>query len=273
MTHEELYRVRQILRVDGFGGGEPLVHVNVVKDRPLYTWPSGIDAVDKLSGGFYDLTVVAGGYKLGKSLLALRSALEAAENGWTVLYLDGENDPGTLGRRIVNYFGCDFTRWPDWYVERFILRRFGPQATIEGVAVFAAGRITEADDKVLIVIDSANRLAKRVSSNQKTPYFEALGGIVDWGQNVACLSRGTVGVLLVSELNRRGQATGLDVEYSASALLYLRGDPTEPEVELQLLSRRTLGGHLGTHRRIYSRCAFGPVSESCVGREWWRKGD
>ena len=230
--------------------------------------PSGIEAVDKLSGGFYDLAVIAGHYKLGKSLAALRSGLKAAESGWTVFYLDGENDPSTLRRRIINYFGCDFTQWPEWYADRFILRRFGPQATIEQIAVFASDRLTEADDRVVIVIDSVNRLAKRVSSNKETPYFEALGNVVDWSQNVACLSGGKVAVLLVSELNRRGQATGLDVEYSASTILYVRGEPTSQEVELQLISRRTLGGNLGTYRRVYSRCAFEPAYQGQPGRDW-----
>ena len=268
MTYAELDYIQRILRVFAFGADESISHVNVAEDRPLHAWPSGVDAVDKLSGGFYDLTVIAGGYKLGKSLLALRSALKAAESGRTIFYLDGENDESTLRRRIVNYFGCDFTQWPDWYGEWFTLRRFSPQATVAKIADFVAERLTEADDKVLIVIDSANRLAKRIAANQKVRYFEALGGIVDWGQNVACLSRGTVGVLLVSELNRRGEATGQDIEYSASTLLFLHGDPTTPEVELKLMSRRTLGGKLGTHRRVYSRCAFERVYESPPERDW-----
>ena len=88
MTREVFEKIRKILRQGAFGGGEPLPHVDIAEDRPLHAWPSGIEALDKLSGGLYDLAVIAGGYKLGKSLAALLSALEAADQGWRVFYFE-----------------------------------------------------------------------------------------------------------------------------------------------------------------------------------------
>ena len=266
MIREELESRRRILKESARGAGEALSPMNVVEKHQRQTWPSGIAAVDKLAGGFYGLAVVAGAQKLGKSIAGTRSMLEAAKDGWTVFCFHGENDSQTMGERFVNYFGSPFRTWPDWY-ERITMRRIGPTATLERIADFVADHLTENDENILILIDSANRLAKRISANTKVGYFDALQRIVDWATEVVSLSKGSIGVMLISELNRAGKAVGMDIEYAASTTLYLRGEAVDDEVELQLVSRRTPGGKLGLYRRKYLRCEFVPMSDHADTRD------
>ena len=111
------------------------------------------------------------------------------------------------------------------------------------------------------MIDSVNRLAKRVEANGRLSYFRALSNIVDWGAEVASLSSGRIGILLISELNRTGGVVGMDLEYAASMVLYLKGDAVDKTVELKLISRGTPGLELGKYRRDYMNCALVPVSD------------
>ncbi len=267
MTREELKRRCYILRVLALGAGEPLPRMDVAEQQQRQTWPSGIAAVDELAGGFYGLAVIAGAQKLGKSLAGTRSMLEAARAGWTVFCFHGENDAQTMRERLVNYFGGTFKTWPDWF-QRITMRRIGPTATLEKIADFVAEHLTENDENILIVIDSANRLAKRIEANSpKVRYFDALYRVVDWATEVASLSSGSVGVLLISELNRTGGAVGMNIEYAASTTLYLRGKAVDKDVKLQLVSRNTPGGKLGKYRRKYMSCEFVPVSDHADSRD------
>ena len=73
--------------------------------RPRRHWPSGIPELDAApQGGFYGLTTIVAPPKLGKSGLALSSAIEAAATqNWTVLYLNAELDDEELMDRVDRY--------------------------------------------------------------------------------------------------------------------------------------------------------------------------
>jgi hypothetical protein len=214
-------------------------------------------------GGFTGLTVVAGHKKLGKSVVALRSALLAAASGWRVFYLDGENKPFIFAQRVKNFFGgASHTSWPDWMAERFTAIRMRQSMTMRHAAELVATRIVELDERVLIVVDSLNRLAKRRARGGS--YFAQLQEIVDWSVTVTTESDGRCGVLLISELNRDGGAVGMDVEYASDVLLFLRDTNRPRSVSMELVSRAGPGGHLGDYVRNYAELRFDPMHDPDV---------
>jgi predicted ATP-dependent serine protease len=262
ISPEVRWRVKQIiLRSSGFGAGEAITHGRIIPDdRSQPTWPSGIEDIETKAGGFSGCTAIAGAPKLGKSMLALRSALLAAERGWTTFYFDGENAQQIIAQRVTNFFGRSYTDWPDWVAEHFRFRWLEDQATIFKLADHVAEHITERNDRVLVVIDSINRLAKGMDAMSERPglntYFRHLNQITGWGSQVARHSRGEISVLLISELNRRGEATGQNIEYATDQILYLRKGDEPRRVKMELVSRATEGGDLGEYVRSYTRCGF-----------------
>lgn len=258
MTPETLRELVDLLRLQAHGSGKPVRHYGSALPTPPATWPSGISSLDSRDGGFARLSVIAGAPKLGKSQLALRSALEAARAGWRVFYFDAENPDEELARRMTNYFSAgEIQDRPDWYLDRFTLLHLGASATLFDLSSYVAEHLCELDERALIVLDSANRLAKRIDARSpKSIYFRALGQIVDWAAAVGSLSHGMVGVLLLWELNRKGEAVGMDVEYSADRLLYVRKEGRQKYVTLDFSCRSSEGGYLGAYRRDYTSLGF-----------------
>lgn len=255
--HQERQR---ILRSGGFGGERAMERTTFGGDDEPPSWPSGLCPMTGRSVRFDGTVALCGMPKLGKSLIALGSSLEAAEEGWRVVYCDAENRAGIIARRLENWLGVGLAESPRWFAAQWAHHRITSAGTIEALAEYVSDQITQADDKVLIVIDSANRLAKRMAANPEYPmyrdYFACLGRITDWASTVTTLTRGRVAFLLISELNRKGGAAGLDIEYSAESLLMLTKADGQKRVELEWISRNSESDRLGEYRRMYDRCRF-----------------
>ena len=262
---------QHILRVQAFGGGAGFEDNTI--EEPHRTdpvvWPSGVRAIDAMSGGFYGTTLIGGHHKIGKSLMLLRSSLLAATCGWTVLYFDGENEIDELQTRIANcqadVGGLDLRTWYPI--------TFGMNASLLKLADKAWQQVDEDDPRLLICIDSLNRLAKRMCISWEAEperkyrgaggYFQALTEICEWSQAVTRLSQGNIGVMMTTEQNRAGKIVGMDPEYTCQCIVYISKHSEEPgSIDLTMDSRRTRGGPLGEHVRDYSRCYFRSVFES-----------
>jgi hypothetical protein len=276
----------RIVRIDAFSEATPIDRP-AFSERPeqvhIHRWPSGIEAVQERSGGFYGSTLIGGKQKIGKSTVEIRSSLESALTGWTVVYCDGENDWDEIERRAWNVLGPGgFDRLPLWHP---II--FGRAVTLQLLADQIAMEIDREDERVLICIDSLNRLTKRMVSVDNAPrryrggggYFRALEDVCEWAQACTKLSEGQIGVMMTTEQNRAGTIVGMDAEYSCQVVLYLRPGSDEHAVEFEMLSRRTPGGKLGDHERIFTRCEFVPLAEKRPDPDFdddeppdWRKG-
>ena len=229
--------------------------VGDVDEGELHTWPSGLKGVDDRAGGFYRCSVIGGPEKLGKSIIALRSSLLAAEHGWRVLYYDGEDGPGLNHERICNALAADREQWPGW-MDNFTARCFGVGQTVKGIAQDAANHVGPTDEKILITLNSVNRLGKRMQRAEDVSYFQCLQRINEWAWSLSNYTQGRISTLLVSEVNRAGRFTGQDVEYAADLLLLLEKGDESREVNMVLHSRRTAGGDLGVYIRHYHACRF-----------------
>lgn len=263
--------MRRVLTIGAFGSDDDITRLVLDKPKPesVLTWPSGVTSIDKRAGGFYGSTLIGGRQKIGKSMMALRSSLLAAEEGWSVAYFDGENDPDELARRAWNGFG------PELNMDLWQLMQFSRPVTLERIADEAAKTCEAEDSKFLVVIDSLNRLAKHMTRNDKryskgNGYFRALEDICQWAQSCAMLSGGHIGVMMTAEQNRAGLIVGMDPEYTCQCIVYIRPSKVEGNVELDLISRRTRGGDLGEHVRRFDRCEFVEcgVEEENLQPEW-----
>lgn len=242
----------RVLLYEAFGRFQTTVGLK--RTGPVLHWPSGIAGVDRLAdGGFYLFSVVGGFEKLGKSMVALISSLMAARTGWRVYFCDGEDGQDLTCERVELFLQeDDEASWPDW-MGNFEYIEFGPGENLQGLASIIVDNLAEVDQKVLVVINSINRLAKySVDSDKGTDYFRALRQIGAWAWSATRLTGGEISTLLVSEVNRAGGYLGQDVGYTADLLLKLEGGEGPREVKMDLKSRRTMGGDLGVYTRHYA---------------------
>jgi hypothetical protein len=260
--------LQRILRVEAFGGGEISQIPDLTTRATAVTpWPSEVEEVDRIvrerfetGGGFYGTACIAGRFKLGKSMLALRSAVAAALKGWTVIDHDLESDDTELAIRLLNILGVGAPHWPA-EMDLFNIRTWGQGADLHKIADVTAQLIQPGDTKVLVMIDSANRLAKRMVRNDTKyrgghGYFRALEDVFEWASSATRFSEGRMGMLLTAEQNRAGSVVGMDPEYSSDCILYIRGGDVPGEVELEFVSRRTRSESLGIYERRFGECRF-----------------
>ena len=266
--YQRYNRYLHALRFAGLEGDELTTPIDMTKvdgERPK--WPSGISAVQNLAGGFCGPCVVAGPQKLGKSLIALRSSIEAAEAGWRVFYFLGEGDNRMLSQRTANCLRSPFYEWPDWMTIRWTPRWIRPGFELGALRDYVYQTLDVEDERVLIVVDSINRMAKRIArtATSSSKYFRVLEELNDFAADLGQMTDGHVATMYVSETNRRGEALGMDIEYAAQSTLYVQPGERSDEVMLRLQCRHDPGGDLGVHYRRYSRCAFEPERLKIVG--------
>lgn len=224
-------------------------------------WQAGISGIDDniLMRGMYGLSVVCGPSKLGKSIVAYQSALQAAMNGWTVVYVDAELDDFQATDRIHHATGLSAVDWCE-VNPNFRWRQLFTRCPMQTLVEDVVAQIGEAE-RVLVVIDSINRAAQWLIKSEKdrkqVEYFDALREITNWALTARRLSRGACSFLFTSERNKRGGTKGEALEFACDLLLQLKGKPDEATAELVVqLSREGGAGSLGKYFRNWERCRF-----------------
>jgi len=220
-------------------------------------WPTGCRAIDELSEGGYGMTVIAGAPKVGKSLLALSSAIEAARAGWSVVYCNAEMSPDHFLRRIRNYVGGKFD---DALVENLHLAHVGPGVTIEAMCAEIRERaLDDETERLLIVVDSINRIVDfGATDGNEAGYWRLLRDWSAWAMNARRSTEGAISWLIVSELNQRGDVKGRNLEYTADLVVRMAASQLDPEVvEFDVpYSRATRAAQIGPLFRIYNEGRF-----------------
>jgi len=285
LDRDENVDLREILWA-ALGDKEAQEYLGALNLEPMRArrWPARIEGIDNdvAMEGFYGLSVVCGGTKLGKSVVAYQSALTAAMNGWRVVYIDAELDDFQACQRIQNATGKTVREWLAAN-PTFVWRSVFMPLTLRGLVGGIARLIEDFDGKVLIVLDSINRIATKIENPKKrVSYFDALHSLTSWLLAVRRLSWGRIGVLVTSEKNRRGGTKGEALEYACDVLLKIKGKPSDAWAELNVeLSREGGGGNLGKYVRNWKACRFmrpehrdveppvrrGPEHDSMSGRD------
>lgn len=247
-----------LLRAMGDKKEHPLTSLDL-DPMPARRWPAGIAGIDGdvLMAGFYGLTAVCGGSKLGKSIVGYQSALQAACNGWRVIYVDAELDDWQANQRIRNAT----QRTPKEFLyehPNFVWRQLFEQVSLETLVRDIAGWVEDFDETVLIVLDSIHRVAqKMVNKRTRIDFYDALHDLVNWALCARRMGKGRIGVMVMAERNKHGGTKGESLEYACDVLLKLKGKPSDLVVDLDVeLSREGGGGEKGRYVRDWSRCQF-----------------
>jgi hypothetical protein len=231
----------------------------------LPRFASGLADVDVCASGFYGLAVAGGPPKSGKSLLALRVGLDTAARGDAlVVYVDFELDRFTFSSRLFGATGVKSSdELPTWVADRFHVLD-GADSSAEELADQIAMQLDEEASRVLVVVDSINRMAKNQQRHERGGnLFLHLGDVVSWARNIVTLTSGEISCLLVSETNRAGAIVGLDPEYAADCFVTLAHTGNPGEVEIEFTSRSTPG----FSKKPYMRDGYG-VRFTPVGSMW-----
>lgn len=225
----------------------------------LQRWPSNIDYIDYHCGGFYGLSVILGGQKTGKTMLALGSCIEAAATEeWQVVYLCAELDQHEMATRINRYFNAhpSSTSCQDFLHIVFVGKGQTPemiQAHIE--------RVTDpGGPPILVCMDSINTITEMSGRN----YLSTLRDYALWAMLARRMSNGAASFLIVSETNKIGGAKGGKLEFWADQLVKIsrpkkqHGSLGLVPIKMELLASRRTGGEgdMGIYLRNQKTCRF-----------------
>lgn len=244
----------------------------------LLRWPSNIEYIDyHCGGGFYGLTVILGGMKTGKTMMALGSCIEAAATEeWQVVYLCAELDQHEMAIRINRYFNAHPASIS---CEDFLHIVFVGKGQTPEMIQFDIERVTNpAGPPVLICMDSINTITEMSGGN----YLQTLKDYALWAMLSRRMSNGAASFLIVSETNKIGEAKGGKLEFWADQVIKITAKSKAGmaaglvPVRLKLVaSRRTGGeGEMGIYLRNQSTCRFQPETDqprlSRAGGTDWR---
>jgi len=183
----------------------------------LGRWPSTIPQIEEAAGGFYGVSVIAGERGIGKTRLALSSAVEAAATQrWQVVYLSAELDSFEVAMRL----GRIFDAYPSTLDSQDFLHvvHVGRGQEFDDLRVQIEAATDPAGDPILVVLDSINTVAELMGGG----YLETLGELGMWAMLSRRMSMGAVSWLLVSETNKQGGVKGGKLDYWADCIVRMR---------------------------------------------------
>jgi predicted ATP-dependent serine protease len=229
------------------------------EDLPSATtpfWGTGCEPIDELTGGGAGMVVCAGVPKVGKSLIALSSSVEAARSGFKTIYVNAEMSNGHLLQRFHNYM-----KKRDPVVGANLhIAHVGPGLTID--TLFSSIKnfvIQDEPEKLLIVLDSINRIVEFGCSAEgsEESYWKLLADWSAWAMNSRRASEGRISWLLISELNSQGTVKGRNLEYTADIVIRINGTGVDDVVEIDVpYSRLSKSGRIGMAYRDFSAGRF-----------------
>lgn len=251
----------EIIRKSSAGQYPPVEAAQMTKGRNASSprYPSGIEAIDAETGGFYGLTVVGGQSGVGKSMLGIGSSLLGAMNGWRVFYGNAELKIPELSRRVGAFIGegnRDFlSRWH--CIDLF------QGATLDKLVCEVTSNAVQEDKKILLVIDSLNSLVRKMG-RVESGYFQAIDDVCAFAETCVRKSHGRVGVLLVSELSKHGGIKGGTTEYVCDFDIRMsHGEKQSDVTEIRAEKGREGGGYrnYGSYHPEYKTCSFELLDE------------
>jgi len=226
------------------------IEVQEVTDPPGLQpppWPTGCASLDALTGGGgYGMTVIAGEPKVGKSLLALSSAVEAARHGWRALYVNAELTRSEIANRLQRYMQTMDETVCDQ------LRILNVDAGVQpNHVIHKVQESLDFDDRrLLIVLDSINRIVdmSQADLERDSGYWGCMRQWSEFARQSAKISEGHISFLVVSELNQQNRVKGRNLEYTADLVVRISSTEIDGIVEIDVpYARSSRGGKLGQH--------------------------
>lgn len=226
-----------------------------MEDSPHF--PSSCAPIDEIldGKGLYGVTTIAGAPKVGKSLMALSCAIESARAGWRVIYCNAEMSRAHFGQRLRNYMGR---------VDPIVAEQLKIAHVTTGISqsflldALVDERVEAVDDRLLIVLDSINRIVDMGTTEEsEAGYWRLLRDWSAWAMNTRRSTEGAVSWVIVSELAQHGGVKGRSLEYLSDVVVRINATGTDDIVEVDIpYSRATRGGYIGALRRDFKTGRF-----------------
>lgn len=217
-------------------------------------YPSGIEAIDEETDGFYGCTLLGGESGVGKSLLGTGASLLAAMSGWRVCYGNCEMKTSEISRRVRAFVG----QGDRGFLSRWHCIDLFHGATLEKFVCEVEEKCHKEDEKILLVIDSLNSFVRKMGQIENG-YFRAIDDVCAFGETVVRKSNGRVGLLLVSELNKNGGIKGGSSEYVCCLDVRMKHGADQKDVtEISTEKGREGGGYrsYGSYYPDFKTCSF-----------------
>ena len=207
-------------------------------------WESTISFLDNIAGGFYGLSTLGGPPNLGKTMLAMASAMEAAASlKWNVLWCNAEMAPDELSGRFDRYL--DRHHAAEDAVPNLTIMHVPRGFCVEDL-VAQAYSLAGDDRPLLTVLDSVNTCAELMNMG----YLDALRELSLFAMMSRRISRGAASFLMVSELNRAGGVKGEKLSYWSDVFLKLAGDRKAGWVKIKLQKTRSTQGEGTEYKHV-----------------------
>ena len=215
---------------------------------------TGIDAVDEMTGGAQGMSVIAGAPKLGKSMVGVSTAVEAARDGWRVIYVNAELTRSAIVARFRSYMG----KIDEAVVRQIQIANVGPGLSMERFIDEVETCVDVDDQRILIVLDSISRIVDLgVNEDGEHAYWSMLRAWSNWAMTSRRVSEGKIGWLIVSELAAAGHVKGRTLEYTADLVIRMRSADIPNTVNIDVpYSRFSESGEAGDHTREFDRGRF-----------------
>lgn len=229
----------------------------------LPRFPSTVEPIDRLYGGFMGTTALASEPGNGKTMLGFASACQtAATQERSVVYCGAELDMGEMQERRdrelaahpANYDGIDFLT---------VLHVGKGQTTLE-----LCHDIQEAIDAhlpLLIALDSINTIAELAGRD----YFGTIREFGLWLMFARRLCPQGVSSLIISETNQKGGVKGKKLEFWSDLCIRMKRKGDDPLVNFDVLKARRGGkkeiGKLFQHwpsNRFYTKAQLEAWSDA-----------
>jgi len=216
----------------------------------LPRFPSTLEPVDRIYGGFFGVTSLIAEPGTGKTMLAWAAALTAAATQrWNVVYFGGELDAGEMIERRAREMTVHESALAG--VNYLTMVQVGIGQTPFDFCVELAN--LGADLPILVVVDSINTIA----TLSRRDYLRTLEDFALWAMMSRRLSRGAASFLLVSETNKKGKSKGEKLEFWSDLAINMSGKPDETAVDFKITKiRRGKWEPLGTFYRHWDSNRF-----------------
>lgn len=189
---------------------------------PPPTYPTGLRGVQNGRLLHYQgLTLLSGKASSGKTWSAMRASLDAADQGWDVVYVAAEA-AAVIHSRVDTVL--DGSPRP----EAWTLRMVDDGTPFPAVVEFMAEAIRS--ERTLFVVDSFSTLL-RMTEDDAVDYWAHHRRLERFLFNLRQLTAGCVGLLVLSEANAAGETKGRSFDHIADLSVNFAKDADDPEVK------------------------------------------
>jgi len=215
-AHDPVAWKRRALRMS-LDATDPLreIKANESLERPAEpTWPTGLGDTWGHLPNFRGVAIVVGVPSSGKSVLALGSGIDAARDGWDVVYLSCEMAELPFAKRVR-------ARCGDYVPATFHLVDVGFGASIDKLLAWIEEQISA--NPTLVIFDSVSSFCDQAEQQENTdPHGTVLlKKLVMWAINVRRATDGQISFMLLAEASKEGRARGRFADHKADIALLM----------------------------------------------------